>query len=69
MVPSPSAAQFWKTAGKVRGGNRSAGAGTLEAMSSALNQRGICSARGGRWSAYSVAKLLVRAARVLGQAA
>jgi hypothetical protein len=40
---------------------RAAGADTLEAMSCALNQRGIRSARGGRWYASSVAKLLARA--------
>jgi DNA invertase Pin-like site-specific DNA recombinase len=42
---------------------RAAGAETLEAMSCALNQRGIRSARGGRWYASSVAKLLARAPR------
>jgi hypothetical protein len=42
---------------------RAAGADTLEAMSCALNQRGIRSARGGRWYASSVAKLLTRAHR------
>jgi hypothetical protein len=40
---------------------RAAGADTLEAMSCALNQRGIRSARGGRWFASTVAKLLARA--------
>ena len=40
---------------------RSAGADTLEAMSCALNQRGIRSARGGRWYASSVSILLARA--------
>lgn len=40
---------------------RNAGATTLEAMSQALNQRGIRSARGGRWRASSVASLLARA--------
>jgi hypothetical protein len=39
---------------------RAAGADTLEAMSCALNQRGIRSARGGRWYASSVAKVLAR---------
>ena len=33
---------------------RSTGANTLEAMTQALNQRGIRSARGGRWHASSV---------------
>src|SRR5688572_22164916 len=37
------------------------GATTLRAMSSALNQRGIRSARGGRWYPSSVANLLARA--------
>ena len=40
---------------------RNAGATTLEAMSQALNQRGIRSARGGPWRASSVASLLARA--------
>lgn len=40
---------------------RKAGATTLEAMSQALNQRGIRSARGGPWRASSVASLLARA--------
>jgi DNA invertase Pin-like site-specific DNA recombinase len=40
---------------------RIAGATTLEAMSQALNQRGIRSARGGPWRASSVASLLARA--------
>jgi hypothetical protein len=42
---------------------RAAGAETLAAMSCALNQRGIRSARGGRWYASSVAMLLARASR------
>jgi DNA invertase Pin-like site-specific DNA recombinase len=40
---------------------RSSGATTLEAITVALNQRGIRSARGGRWHASSVANLLTRA--------
>jgi DNA invertase Pin-like site-specific DNA recombinase len=40
---------------------RSSGAATLEAITIALNQRGIRSARGGRWHASSVANLLARA--------
>ena len=40
---------------------RNAGAETLEAMTCALNQRGIRSARGGRWYASSVSILLARA--------
>ncbi len=40
---------------------RSTGAITLEAMTQALNQRGIRSARGGQWRASSVANLLARA--------
>jgi DNA invertase Pin-like site-specific DNA recombinase len=42
---------------------RGAGATTLEAITQALNQRGIRSARGGRWHASSVANLLGRAAQ------
>jgi DNA invertase Pin-like site-specific DNA recombinase len=42
---------------------RSSGAATLEAVTVALNQRGIRSARGGRWHASSVANLLARASR------
>jgi DNA invertase Pin-like site-specific DNA recombinase len=49
---------------------RAAGANTLEAISCALNQRGIRSARGGRWYASSVAILQARAARMpVGRAA
>jgi DNA invertase Pin-like site-specific DNA recombinase len=43
---------------------RGTGVTTLEAMTQALNQRGIRSARGGRWYASSVANLLARAARI-----
>ena len=43
---------------------RKASVTTLEAMSQALNQRGIASARGGKWRASSVANLLARAAEV-----
>jgi DNA invertase Pin-like site-specific DNA recombinase len=42
---------------------RQTGAQTLEAMSQALNQRGIRTARGGKWHASSVANLFVRARR------
>jgi DNA invertase Pin-like site-specific DNA recombinase len=42
---------------------RQTGAQTLEAMSQALNQRGIRTARGGKWHASSVANLFVRAQR------
>jgi DNA invertase Pin-like site-specific DNA recombinase len=42
---------------------RQTGAKTLEAMSQALNQRGIRTARGGAWRASSVANLFVRARR------
>jgi DNA invertase Pin-like site-specific DNA recombinase len=42
---------------------RQTGAKTLEAMSQALNQRGIRTARGGAWHASSVANLFVRARR------
>jgi len=42
---------------------QNAGADTLEAMTCALNQRGIKSARGGRWYASSVATLFARASR------
>jgi hypothetical protein len=40
---------------------RGTGATTLEAITQALNQRGIRSARGGRWRASSLAYLLARA--------
>jgi hypothetical protein len=43
---------------------RQTGAQTLDAMSQALNQRGIRTARGGKWHASSVANLFVRAQRV-----
>jgi len=42
---------------------RQTGAETLEAMSRALNQRGIRTARGGAWRASSVANLYARAKR------
>jgi hypothetical protein len=42
---------------------RQTGAQTLEAMSCALNQRGIRTARGGAWHASSVANLIARAKR------
>jgi DNA invertase Pin-like site-specific DNA recombinase len=42
---------------------RQTGANTLEAMSQALNQRGIRTARGGQWRASSVANLFARARR------
>jgi hypothetical protein len=40
---------------------RSTGANTLEAISQALNQRGIRSSRGGKWHVSSVRNLLTRA--------
>jgi hypothetical protein len=40
------------------------GAHTLEAISCALNQRGIHSARGGRWYVSSVSNLLARAQKL-----
>jgi hypothetical protein len=43
---------------------RNSGATTLEAMTVALNQRGIRSARGGRWYASAVANMLARAAAI-----
>jgi DNA invertase Pin-like site-specific DNA recombinase len=42
---------------------RSTGETTLEAITAALNQRGIRSARGGKWHVSSVANLLARAQR------
>ena len=48
---------------------RRTGVTTLEAMTQALNQRGIRSARGGRWYASSVANLLERAAKMPGRVA
>ena len=43
---------------------RGTGATTLEAITQALNQRGIRSARGGLWRASSVDYLLRRAANI-----
>jgi DNA invertase Pin-like site-specific DNA recombinase len=40
---------------------RSTGANTLEAISAALNQRGIRSGRGGKWHVSSVRNLIARA--------
>jgi DNA invertase Pin-like site-specific DNA recombinase len=42
---------------------RNTGASTLEAITQALNQRGIRSARGGHWYASSVSNLLARVQR------
>jgi len=44
-------------------------AGAIEAMSQALNQRGIRSARGGPWRASSVASLIARAKQTSATAA
>jgi DNA invertase Pin-like site-specific DNA recombinase len=46
---------------------RQTGANTLEAMSQALNQRGIRTARGGQWHASSVSNLFDRARRYPAQ--
>src|SRR6195256_4554592 len=43
---------------------RNSGAQTLEAMSRALNDRGIRSARGARWHASSVSNLLTRGSKL-----
>jgi hypothetical protein len=40
---------------------RSTGANTLDAISQVLNQRGMRSARGGKWHVSSVRNLLTRA--------
>jgi DNA invertase Pin-like site-specific DNA recombinase len=45
---------------------RSTGSTTLEAITQALNQRGIRSARGGKWHVSSVSNLLVRASKFAG---
>ena len=45
---------------------RSTGSTTLEAITEALNQRGIRSARGGKWHVSSVANLLTRASKFAG---
>ena len=47
---------------------RGTGATTLEAITQALNQRGIRSARGGPWRASSVAYLLDRAENITANA-
>jgi DNA invertase Pin-like site-specific DNA recombinase len=60
-VAQASADEFAASMLPVLNAIRAAGAETLEAMSCALNQRGIRSARGGRWYASTVAKLLARA--------
>jgi DNA invertase Pin-like site-specific DNA recombinase len=43
---------------------RAAGADTLDAITAALNQRGIKSARGGQWHVSSVSNLLARAGKL-----
>jgi DNA invertase Pin-like site-specific DNA recombinase len=48
---------------------RASGADTLEAITVALNQRGIRSARGGRWYASTVANMLARAKQSAGATA
>jgi DNA invertase Pin-like site-specific DNA recombinase len=45
---------------------RQTGAKTLEAMSQALNQRGIRTARGGKWHVSTVANFIVRARQSSG---
>ena len=45
---------------------RSTGSTTLEAITEALNQRGIRSARAGKWHVSSVANLLTRASKFAG---
>ena len=61
QVAIASADEFATSMLPVLNAIRSAGAETLEAMSCALNQRGIRAARGGRWYASSVSILLARA--------
>jgi len=47
---------------------RGTGATTLDQISSALKNRGVRSARGGRWHVSSVLNLLVRAKQIAGRA-
>ena len=60
-VAMASADEFAASMLPVLNAIRAVGADTMEAMSCALNQRGIRSARGGRWYASSVSSLLARA--------
>jgi DNA invertase Pin-like site-specific DNA recombinase len=61
-VQTAAADQFTAAVLPVVQSIRSSGATSLEAITVALNQRGIRSARGGRWYASAVANLLARAA-------
>ena len=62
-MQTPAADEFAVLMLPVLAAIRSAGADTLEAMSCALNQRGIGRRAAARWYASSVSKLLTRAAR------
>ena len=59
-VQTTAADAFVETIMPIIGAIRSSGATTLEAITQALNQRGIRAARGGRWRASSVAYVLAR---------
>ena len=65
-VQTANADQFAANLVPVLNAIRSTGAPTLEAMTQALNQRGIRSPRGGRWHASSVANLLTRSKKCHG---
>jgi DNA invertase Pin-like site-specific DNA recombinase len=62
-VQAETADQFTTSLLPVVNAIRSNGANTLEAITQALNQRGIRSARGSHWHVSSVANLLSRAKR------
>jgi DNA invertase Pin-like site-specific DNA recombinase len=64
-VQTAAAGQFTAAVLPVVQSIRSSGATSLEAITVALNQRGVRSARGGRWYASAVANLLARAAATL----
>jgi hypothetical protein len=60
IVQTAAADEFVSSLMPVIDAIRSTGANTLEAISLALNQRGIRSARGGKWHVSSVRNLLTR---------
>jgi DNA invertase Pin-like site-specific DNA recombinase len=62
-VQTSTAETFVQNIMPIIGAIRSTGATTLEAITQALNQRGIRAPRGGQWRASSVAYVLARSIR------
>jgi len=62
-IQAATADTFVQNIMPIIGAIRSSGASTLEAITQALNQRGIQAPRGGQWRASSVAYVLARSQR------